>query len=126
MHEDPFSEFPDLKFLVQVMDAITDGCRPTVPSKCPLAFSSLIRDCWQQESRRRPTFDKIVERLLRIQSEMESYVIICSPDSNIQDAPSASSPCINDQRTGDNDEEGSAECPPAENDLSADDSDSPL
>ena len=77
---DPFGEFPQLKFLIQLVDAITDGCRPTVPPSCPPAWASLVQDCWQVASDQRPTFRKIVDRLMAIEHDLESPQIIPALD----------------------------------------------
>lgn len=46
--------------------AIFRGMRPTIPSACPAHLAELIEDCWQENWQRRPTFDSVVFRLIRM------------------------------------------------------------
>lgn len=46
-----------------IVMAVTGGCRPIVPSYCPISLSRLINDCWQDSYRDRPTFKTISARL---------------------------------------------------------------
>lgn len=42
---------------------IENKYRPPIPSFVPDCYRQLIEDCWQAESKQRPTFDEIVDRL---------------------------------------------------------------
>ncbi|OHT05790.1 hypothetical protein TRFO_26388 [Tritrichomonas foetus] len=50
---------------------VCNGVRPDIPSFIPKSFRSLIRQCWAHSPEDRPTFDEIVEHLLKI--DMTSF-----------------------------------------------------
>ena len=53
----PFQDFIDL------LDKITKGNHPLIPSYVPNCYIDLNKRCWSEEPEKRPTFDKIVEEL---------------------------------------------------------------
>lgn len=52
-----------LQSLREVKERVEAGYRMDAPEDCPPALYSLMRSCWAQEPRRRPTFHKLRERL---------------------------------------------------------------
>jgi len=58
--EFPFSEYR-LLFLVEV--AVLEGNRPPVPIYCPPFFRTLMKQCWQEDSTKRPFFPEIIKIL---------------------------------------------------------------
>jgi hypothetical protein len=46
-----------------VADAVERGERPPVPERCPAHYVKAMRYCWDQNRRKRPSFDRIVARL---------------------------------------------------------------
>jgi len=71
----PFAEFPVFKspFVTLLEDAIVDGLRPTIPQYCPPAISTLIQNCWQNNSRNRPSAVEIVNRLNEVILQWEQF-----------------------------------------------------
>lgn len=49
-----------------VIVAIVQGLRPKIPRTCPAGLTALIQDCWEQNWRKRPTFNMIVNRFMNI------------------------------------------------------------
>eukprot|EP00210_Caulerpa_lentillifera_P006113 g5840.t1 len=62
-----------------IVMAVTGGCRPIMPSYCPIALSRLINDCWQDSYRDRPTFNSITTRLHDMIQDRNS--LLTSPGS---------------------------------------------
>ena len=50
----------------QLLDFLNEGKRMPQPNKCPLEIYTIMRDCWQDEPEKRPTFSSVVEHLGRI------------------------------------------------------------
>ena len=46
-----------------IIDAVLAGERPAISSTCPRIYAALMRDCWQQQPQRRPTFAEVVKVL---------------------------------------------------------------
>lgn len=59
---DPYQGMTDTAITM----AVLHGMRPAIPSVCPANLAALIKDCWHQDLHRRPTFDSIVFRLIRM------------------------------------------------------------
>ena len=55
--------FPTLKSHQQIIEAIRNNERPTVPQECPQFLLELIQECWNHEPRKRPSFRVIVKNL---------------------------------------------------------------
>jgi len=55
----PFGEVPPL----QVLQLIDNGERPFLPAGVNPVFAQLIRDCWEEDPEKRPTFTEILLRL---------------------------------------------------------------
>ena len=53
----------------EVVAAVRSGERPPVPRDCPLEYANLMVECWQPDPSQRPTFPRIVERLVEIISQ---------------------------------------------------------
>lgn len=82
----PFDEYPEARsdFLSVLEDAIIGGLRPSVPDKkveaelpisatsnvCVPLYSYLMRECWQTDRFRRPTFARIISTLQDIRALM--------------------------------------------------------
>ncbi|KAJ4457303.1 putative protein tyrosine kinase [Paratrimastix pyriformis] len=58
----PYHQVP-LDPIQIAMKVSTEGFRPAVPPGCPQQYETLMRECWAQDPRLRPSFDVIVERL---------------------------------------------------------------
>lgn len=44
----------------QVLARVQSGKRPVIPTSCPPSLKKLIESCWDQDAKKRPTFDEIV------------------------------------------------------------------
>ena len=42
---------------------IQQGQRPEIPNDCPLDLKNLIKSCWSQEPKQRPTTQQVIEYL---------------------------------------------------------------
>eukprot|EP01092_Planopodium_desertum_P013001 TRINITY_DN6173_c0_g2_i3.p1 TRINITY_DN6173_c0_g2~~TRINITY_DN6173_c0_g2_i3.p1 ORF type:complete len:346 (-),score=25.79 TRINITY_DN6173_c0_g2_i3:111-1061(-) len=52
----PYSEYPRLVFDFQIIIQVAKHkLRPTIPAGCPEILADLIRSCWDQEPKKRPT-----------------------------------------------------------------------
>lgn len=51
-----------------LINFITSGKRPPIPSYVPEPISTLIQDCWSQDPQARPGFAEIAERLEHAQA----------------------------------------------------------
>jgi Protein tyrosine and serine/threonine kinase len=56
----PFAQYSS-RF--DIIDAVLAGQRPAMSSTCPRIYAALMRDCWQQQPQRRPTFAEVVKVL---------------------------------------------------------------
>ncbi|XP_078371749.1 fibroblast growth factor receptor 4-like [Oculina patagonica] len=50
----------------QLLDFLSDGHRMEQPHNCPLDMYTIMRDCWEKDADRRPTFALLSERIGRI------------------------------------------------------------
>ncbi|KAL6058667.1 Myotubularin-like phosphatase domain [Balamuthia mandrillaris] len=73
----PFSEFR-AEFATQqdFAQAIIGGLRPTIPSDCPSQWEDLIRQCWHQNPKQRPTFDQLLDMLASLKDQLAPEVHI--------------------------------------------------
>ena len=53
----------EFHWIEDVSRAVQSGVRPTFPLSSPPLYVSLMRDCWNTNPERRPTFAAIVARL---------------------------------------------------------------
>lgn len=83
----PFDEYPEARsdFLSVLEDAIVGGLRPSIPDKkveaelpisatsnvCVPLYAYLMRECWQTDRFRRPTFARIISTLQDIRALMK-------------------------------------------------------
>lgn len=84
----------------QVMINVINGFRPKLSNEIPSCYQKLIEDCWEDDPKRRPTFDQIVEILRNDQefitetvdkNEFYEYIEYIEGDvSNIKLAPTVS------------------------------------
>ncbi|GAM23944.1 hypothetical protein SAMD00019534_071190 [Acytostelium subglobosum LB1] len=66
--EVPFEEFfAELKWNNVIEDKIIGGLRPTIPATCPEAMANLMRDCWHDDPKLRPSFADIITALKSMQ-----------------------------------------------------------
>jgi len=65
-HQAPY---PKMKSSIVVQKVLKEGLRPTIPKKCPESVSKLMRDCWNEDPEKRPTFQEIIHELETIQAE---------------------------------------------------------
>jgi Protein tyrosine and serine/threonine kinase len=56
----PFAQYSS-RF--DIIDAVLAAQRPAISSSCPRIYAALMRDCWQQQPQRRPTFAEVVKVL---------------------------------------------------------------
>ncbi|KAF2073595.1 hypothetical protein CYY_005084 [Polysphondylium violaceum] len=49
---------------------VCKGERPPIPSDCPADYSKLIKSCWADKAKKRPTFNEIHSTLLKIQNNV--------------------------------------------------------
>ncbi len=47
----------------QYVEKLKSGLRPNIPSQCPKDFGDLIKQCWEYEPQKKPTFDQVVSYL---------------------------------------------------------------
>jgi serine/threonine protein kinase len=58
--------FQNYRFNYQVLDAVTRGERPALPSSCPSELATLIQGCWRADPCERPSFAEIDNHLTAI------------------------------------------------------------
>ena len=63
-YEEIYGKLPRLDFF----EAIIDGLRPTFPPNCPQDYEKLVRACWATEADDRPSFARIGEMLVEMES----------------------------------------------------------
>lgn len=68
----PYSEYPELKLDFQVINAIMDGKRPTLPVQTPSCLKALVDDCWNHNPTQRPDIISTQKRLQEIQTIFKS------------------------------------------------------
>jgi serine/threonine protein kinase len=74
----PYEEMTPLQAAVGV---VQKGLRPVIPSNCPEGLASVMRDCWQRDSKERPSFEQLkVRGLLHLPL---LHVLYCSTNINI-------------------------------------------
>lgn len=65
----PFEEYR-IRFLHELEDRIkNEKLRPSIPDTCHEGYAQLIRDCWDDDPKKRPYFPEIIERLTQISSQ---------------------------------------------------------
>ncbi len=42
---------------------MAQGLRPTIPASCPAGLAQLIRECWDQDPRPRPSMSAALKRI---------------------------------------------------------------
>jgi hypothetical protein len=62
----PLEQVINASFAYQTADFIMNGYRPPIPDHCDVVLSTLISDCWSQNTAKRPSFAEITQRLLMI------------------------------------------------------------
>ena len=53
-----------------VATAVERGERPPVPDNCPVTYVNVMKACWDQNPRKRPSFEEIVSRLENVDELM--------------------------------------------------------
>jgi len=56
------SAYPNEEYSEIILEVV-NGRRPIIPEDCPPSLALLMRDCWHQDYRIRPTFEEIADRL---------------------------------------------------------------
>lgn len=51
-----------------IVGVTKENMRPPIGGECPVLYAQLMRDCWSQEPKNRPTFEEILHRLPYIQN----------------------------------------------------------
>lgn len=49
-----------------MMISVIEGMRPGIPQDCPTSIANLIKDCWEHDWTRRPSFSILVGRLIQL------------------------------------------------------------
>lgn len=49
--------------IFQLMRNVVEGYRPEISLDVPDSYRELIESCWSQDSKERPSFDEIVEKV---------------------------------------------------------------
>ena len=63
-----------------IKDAVKSGERADIPDECPASFAELIKSCWAQDPKKRPTMEMVVATLERtIKTEGYSYEVAPAP-----------------------------------------------
>ncbi len=78
-------------FLFQIMDAIIDGVRPSIPSSTSLLIKDLIEICWHADKARRPTFTDVNSMLERMSKRLEIEEIVNRPTTKRKTHPPSGS-----------------------------------
>ena len=66
----PYKDVADYNI---IKDAVKSGERAEIPDDCPATFTELIKSCWAQDARKRPTMEVVVDILERA-IKIEGYV----------------------------------------------------
>ncbi|GMH41375.1 hypothetical protein BSKO_09285 [Bryopsis sp. KO-2023] len=53
-----------------IIVGIVEGMRPSIPKGCPKPLANLIKTCWDDDWRKRPTFDKVVDELKQVMFDL--------------------------------------------------------
>ena len=56
-----------------ILNVAEKGIRPIFETKIPSCYQKLIEDCWEDDPKRRPTFDQIVEILRNDDFALNEY-----------------------------------------------------
>jgi hypothetical protein len=65
--------FDHYSFNYEVVDAVLAGERPEIPKATVDGYSSLMMDCWQQQSNKRPPFTAILPSLENIYNSLFTF-----------------------------------------------------
>ncbi|XP_049852546.1 stress-activated protein kinase alpha-like [Schistocerca gregaria] len=65
----PFSEFKNLNYDFQIIVQASQGLRPTIPSKLPENFKTLISRCIDERVEARPTTKQVVDMLASLRQD---------------------------------------------------------
>lgn len=81
---EPYEDKEPMQIVVEV---VNDNLRPTLPPPfCDSPLVSLMKDCWGENPEQRPSFDKILERLIEIDARVPA------DDNSIAGIPGSSRP----------------------------------
>jgi hypothetical protein len=58
-----------------ITEILNGDLRPIIPSHTPTPYANLIRECWDREAYRRPTFASIVKTLQAISKQVELFSV---------------------------------------------------
>ncbi len=66
---------------VQVsVQVYSKGLRPNIPEYCPKEYAQLIRECWDTDPTKRPSFQDIVKRLEAMLGDATSIAAVQLPN----------------------------------------------
>jgi len=65
--------FADLYAPQVVLAVAVEGKRLDIPSSVPQSISDIIKECWQEDPNKRPTFASLVDRLTKIELEEPTH-----------------------------------------------------
>ena len=60
-HKKPYS---DLENAVDVLESVRNGVRPPIPPTLPSHLHDLLKSCWEEDPKLRPTFDNFVKNIV--------------------------------------------------------------
>ena len=59
---------------IEIASKIKKGKRPIIPIDCPIQIKKLIKQCWNQDAKQRPTMQQIIEYLENFSKPQNQYV----------------------------------------------------
>ena len=68
----PWSHDRKFKFSFEIFDAVLGNERPPITESSPSAYVSLMKQCWDEDPKKRPLFSKIKQQIAKLLDE-ESF-----------------------------------------------------
>eukprot|EP01117_Protostelium_nocturnum_P019591 TRINITY_DN8537_c0_g1_i1.p1 TRINITY_DN8537_c0_g1~~TRINITY_DN8537_c0_g1_i1.p1 ORF type:complete len:438 (-),score=79.51 TRINITY_DN8537_c0_g1_i1:140-1453(-) len=70
--KEPFKKLSIAEVAIQV---VRDGLRPKIPDNCPDTLEKMMRDCWETDPSKRPTFYQIFATLSQAETVEEAVLV---------------------------------------------------
>ena len=59
----------------ELVNRIASGTKETIPKRCPSKYSKLIKWCWNNNPKNRPSIEKVIKHLERYEKQISKYQI---------------------------------------------------
>ncbi|KAJ3444155.1 serine/threonine-protein kinase edr1 [Anaeramoeba flamelloides] len=64
--------FKDLNPIQTALAIVNNQARPDIPQSCPKSLAKLMKECWNEEPKKRPNFEHLYKRLTKISDEIKT------------------------------------------------------